>query len=142
MLEKYGVGEFFRAGLAAVVQQGLVVAMIFLPLDDGLGCDALAAQMNARHVIRAVDEKEQREGEQVHPDQDRDGIEYAADDVTDHRAASERPCKTTAPPCRRPASIRRSHPRTMRGGRPGASPEGPAKRDRAAEGTPATAHGA
>ena len=69
---------------SAVDQQRLVIAALLLPFFDGLGCHALDAELHTRHVVRRIHHEEQREGEQVHPDQDRYSVEDAANEVSDH----------------------------------------------------------
>jgi hypothetical protein len=44
----------------------------------------LTPKLHARHVVRRIDDEEQREGDEVHPDQDRDGVEQATNDVGKH----------------------------------------------------------
>ena len=63
--------ELRRALFSAVPVQRLVVAALGLPLVDLLLRDALAADVQARHVVGRVDGEEQEEGEQVDADQDR-----------------------------------------------------------------------
>ena len=70
-----------------VVEQRQVVAVVLLPGLDRLRGHPLGAELDAGHVVRGVDHEKQHEGQHVHPDQDRDGIEGPADDVGDHRAA-------------------------------------------------------
>jgi hypothetical protein len=67
-----------------VPHQRLVVAALGLPLLDRFGRHPLGAQLHARHVVRRIDDEEQQEGDQVDPDQDRDGVQQATDDVSEH----------------------------------------------------------
>ena len=41
-------------------------------------------QVHTRHVVGAVDDEEQHEGDNIHADQQRHGVEDAADEVLDH----------------------------------------------------------
>ena len=72
-----------RAAPAAVAvpQERPVVAALGLPLLDRVGRHALRAELHPRHVVGRVDDEEQAESDQVHPDQDRDGVEHPPDDV-------------------------------------------------------------
>jgi hypothetical protein len=40
--------------------------------------------MQSSHIVWFVDDKEENKGEQVHPNQDWNGIEYAADHIGSH----------------------------------------------------------
>ena len=48
-------------------QQRLVVTALDLPFLDRLRRHALDTKLHARHVVRRVDDEEQREGEEIHP---------------------------------------------------------------------------
>src|SRR3989344_4333660 len=93
--EEKGVCQFRTTLGYFVINQWLVVAVILLPFDDSLGRDALDAEMDARHVIRTVDEEKQRKGDQVHTDQDRNGIQQPAHDIGDHRSLLRIPAPAT-----------------------------------------------
>jgi hypothetical protein len=67
-----------------IEEQRLVVAALGLPALDRFRRHALDAELHARHVVGRVDDEEQREGDQVHPDQDRQGVEQAADEIGEH----------------------------------------------------------
>jgi hypothetical protein len=54
--------------------QRLVVAALGLPLLDLLLRDALAADVQPRHVVGRVDGEEQEEGEEVDADQDQQAV--------------------------------------------------------------------
>ena len=88
LLPEYCVGDFVRSAGRAIQQQRFVVTALLLPLLDGLRRHALDAKLHARHVVRRVHHEKQRKGEQVHPDQDRHGIEDAADQVGDHGSST------------------------------------------------------
>ncbi len=78
MLEEDGIGEP-RTVLGFVIQQQrLVVPMLTLPAPDRLRCHMLGAELQPCHIVGRVDDEEQRKGQQVYPDQDRDGIQQAA----------------------------------------------------------------
>jgi hypothetical protein len=64
----------------------LVVTVVGFPLLDGLRRNALRAELHARHVVGRIDDEEQQERNEVDPDQDRDGVERAPDDVGEHQA--------------------------------------------------------
>src|SRR3989338_10262947 len=100
--------------------------MVVLPLKNGFRRDTFRAQMDARHVVRAVDEEKQHEGEQVHSDENRDRVQQTPEDVANHRAASEgwirasryvmrgasvRSSQTNTPYCLRPAALAGRIPR-------------------------------
>ncbi len=84
LVEENRVGDFLKALRLRVVQQRLVVAPLRLPFPDRLRRHPFHAQVHPCHVIRAVDHEEQGKGQQVDPDQDRDGIQYPACDVGEH----------------------------------------------------------
>src|SRR5512135_2266540 len=84
MREKYRVRQFRFTRGRSVVEQRLVVAVIGFPPGDSFRRHALHAQMDACHVVRAVDEKEQHEGDQIDADQDRDRVQQTADDISNH----------------------------------------------------------
>jgi hypothetical protein len=85
LAEENRVRQLGAAAGGLVPHQGLVVAALDLPLLDRLGRHALDAELQARHVVRRIHHEEQGEGEQVHPDQDRDRVQQAADDVGEHQ---------------------------------------------------------
>ena len=60
-----GLRQVLAAGAGIVPVQRLVVAALGLPLDDLLLADALAADVQPRHVVRRVDGEEKKEGRQV-----------------------------------------------------------------------------
>jgi hypothetical protein len=63
------------AGSPGIEQQGLVVAALGLPFLDRLRRHALDAELHARHVVRRIDDEEQREGSRFTPI--RIGIAYS-----------------------------------------------------------------
>ena len=80
-LHEQGIRRLRRPRRRFIEKQGLVIAMLALPAGDGVRRDVLGAEVNARHVVRRVDHEEQREGDEVDPQQDGDGVEDAADEV-------------------------------------------------------------
>jgi hypothetical protein len=85
--EHDGVRHPFEPGRLPVPHQGLVVAMHLLPLLDGFGRHVLHAQVDARHIVRGVDHEKQHEGEQIHADEDGNGVEHPPHDIGNHRGA-------------------------------------------------------
>ena len=84
LLPEDGVGDLARAVGMAIEHQRLVVTVLLFPALDGFRRHALDAELHARHVVRRVHHEEQREGEQVHPDEDRHCVKDAANEVGDH----------------------------------------------------------
>jgi hypothetical protein len=60
--------------------------MLGLPFFDGIGRDAFHAEVHARHVVRRVDDKKQREGQQVDTDENRYGVGNPPDDIRKHQS--------------------------------------------------------
>src|SRR5581483_4359968 len=87
---KNRVGHALQAGGLVVVHERFVVAALGLPLRDRFRRHALHAELYPRHVIRTVHEEKEREGEQVHSQQDGNGIEQAAYQVSEHLSLSVR----------------------------------------------------
>ncbi len=73
-----------RAASLGVDEQRFVVATIGFPLGNRLTCHALAAQLRACHVVRRIDDDEEREGDEIHPDQNRDRVQQSAQNVGKH----------------------------------------------------------
>ena len=103
--------NFSAALLLGVQVQRLVVAALGLPLVDHLLRDALAADVQARHVVGRVDGEEQEEGRQVDAEQDQHAVGDAAQDVaapirqmTSPRAFSALAPAQAAPPTQTSAS--------------------------------------
>jgi hypothetical protein len=91
---KKTVGRRQPAGLG-IDQQRLVVAALDLPFLDRLRRHPLDAQLHARHVVRRIDHEEQRKGDEIHPDQDGQRVEKAANDVSKHcRDYAKSRCRT------------------------------------------------
>jgi hypothetical protein len=86
-LKEDRVREFRGARGFLIPQEILVVAPLLLPLVDRFRRNALRAQVHARHVLGRVDDEEEDERDQVHPDKDRDRVQHAPDDVRQHQAA-------------------------------------------------------
>ena len=102
LVEQDGVGRLRHTRRGGIPHQRLVIAALGLPLLDRLRRHPLRTQLHARDVVRRIDDEEQQEGDQVHPDQDGNGIEQPADDVGDHRVsllqAQARPAMRKAAP--------------------------------------------
>ena len=91
LLEEDRLRQPTRARGRVVPEQWAVVATLGLPFGDRLGRDALGAQLHAGHIVGGIDHEEQRERDQVDPDEDRDRVEDAAEDVGEHRRVSPSP---------------------------------------------------
>ena len=78
------VGQPGQAGCPGIDHQRFVVTALDFPFLDRVRRHPLHAQLHARHVIRRIDDKKQREGDQIHPDQNRECIKKATNDVSKH----------------------------------------------------------
>ena len=59
-------------------EQRFVVTVFFFPVLDRFGRHTLAADIEARHIIRRVDRKEQHKGEQIDADQNQEAVADAS----------------------------------------------------------------
>src|SRR5690606_18122601 len=64
--------------------QGFVVAALHLPAVDRFLANTLAADRQARHVVRCIDRKEQYKSQKVYTKQNQCAIHQAPYDVSNH----------------------------------------------------------
>src|SRR5690606_15269444 len=86
--KKDGVGENALTALGGIQKQRFVVTALRFPLLNGFFGNVLVTQLHPRHLVGGIHHKKQREGSQVHPDQNRNGVQQAADNISKHGKSS------------------------------------------------------
>ena len=78
MLPKNRIGKLIRAFGLLIPKQRLIVAVLFFPVLDRFSGHAFAADIEASHIVRRVDRKEQHKGQKIDADQDQDAVADAS----------------------------------------------------------------
>ena len=78
MLPKNRIGQLIRAFGLLIPKQRLVVTVFFFPVLDCFGRHTFAADIEARHIIRRVDRKEQHESQEIDADQNQEAVADAS----------------------------------------------------------------
>ena len=69
--------------------------MLTLPVVNIFLCDILFPKNHPRHLVWRVDDEKQRENDEIHTDEDRDGVKCAPYNVSEHRIPPPFPLRDT-----------------------------------------------